>query len=158
MIRSLILLAFAISASSHAAGPAEHVILVSIDGWAHHYFEDPKCQMPAVKTLAANGARAKRMECSYPTVTWTNHTTLVTGVQPGKHGVIGNDYFDRAQRKKDPPSFPIPFQQRRNRHLPHHLRRCQTSRDDDRWCNLARIAWAHQPWTGRYPMSSTRNF
>jgi|APTNR8051073442_1049403.scaffolds.fasta_scaffold07855_2 predicted AlkP superfamily pyrophosphatase or phosphodiesterase len=102
MLRSFALIALAIATTSQAAGPAEHVILVSIDGWAHHYFEDPKCHMPTVKALAASGARAKRMECSYPTVTWTNHTTLVTGVQPGKHGVIGNDYFDRTERKKIP--------------------------------------------------------
>lgn len=84
------------------AAPAEHVILVSIDGWAHHYFDDPRCHMPTVKKLAAAGVRAKRMECSFPTVTWTNHTTLVTGVSPGKHGVLGNDYWDRAQWKKIP--------------------------------------------------------
>ena len=103
MIRSFILSTLLLTtATSKAAAPAEHVILVSIDGWAHHYFDDPKCQMPAVKALAVAGARAKRMECSFPTVTWTNHTTLVTGVAPGKHGVIGNDYFDRAQRKKIP--------------------------------------------------------
>jgi predicted AlkP superfamily pyrophosphatase or phosphodiesterase len=87
---------------AHAAAPAEHVILVSIDGWAHHYFDDPKCHMPTVKRLAEEGARARRMECSFPTVTWTNHTTLVTGVQPGKHGVIANAYFDRTEWKKVP--------------------------------------------------------
>jgi predicted AlkP superfamily pyrophosphatase or phosphodiesterase len=91
----------AVSTLAHAA-PAEHVILVSIDGWAHHYFDDPKCHMPTVKALAANGVRAKRMECSFPTVTWTNHTTLVTGVHPGRHGVLANAYFDREQRKKIP--------------------------------------------------------
>lgn len=85
-----------------AAPLSEHVILVSIDGWAHHYFDDPKCHMPAVKKLAAEGVRAMRMECSFPTVTWTNHTTLVTGVHPGKHGVLGNDYFDRQEWKKVP--------------------------------------------------------
>lgn len=90
------------SFSSKAAGPAEHVILVSIDGWAHHYFEDPKCHMPTVKKLAAEGVRGKRMETSFPTVTWTNHTTLVTGVQPGKHGVLANEYFDRKELKKIP--------------------------------------------------------
>ncbi len=96
-------LAFLLTAASLAhAAPAEHVILVSIDGWAHHYFDDPKCHMPAVKALAANGVRAKRMECSFPTVTWTNHTTLVTGVHPGRHGVLANAYFDREQRKKIP--------------------------------------------------------
>ena len=100
MLRSILLSLLAASAAF--AAPAEHVILVSIDGWAHHYFDDPKCHMPAVKSLAANGVRAKRMECSFPTVTWTNHTTLVTGVDPGKHGVLANEYFDRATRKKVP--------------------------------------------------------
>jgi predicted AlkP superfamily pyrophosphatase or phosphodiesterase len=95
--RALTLLAA--TALAHAA-PAEHVILVSIDGWAHHYFDDPKCHMPTVKALAANGVRAKRMECSFPTVTWTNHTTLVTGVHPGRHGVLANAYFDRATAEK----------------------------------------------------------
>jgi len=100
LIRALALLVTAAS-FAHAA-PAEHVILISIDGWAHQYFDDPKCHMPAVKALAAKGVRAKRMECSFPTVTWTNHTTLVTGVHPAKHGVLANEYFDRAERKRVP--------------------------------------------------------
>ena len=85
-----------------AAQPAsDHlVILISVDGFAHYYFDDPKARIPTIRKLATEGARAKRMECSYPTVTWTNHTTLVTGVTPGKHGVIGNDYFDRKELKK----------------------------------------------------------
>ncbi len=88
--------------SSRAAGPAEHVILVSVDGWAHHYFDDPKCHTPAIKKLAAAGVRAKRMETSFPTVTWTNHTTLVTGTLPGKHGLLANEIFDRQTLKKVP--------------------------------------------------------
>ena len=78
------------------------VILISVDGFAHDYFDDPKAVIPTIRKLAASGVRAQRMECSYPTVTWTNHTTLVTGVSPGKHGLIGNDYFDRATLKKIP--------------------------------------------------------
>jgi len=101
--RSIFVVIALLSVAARAiAAPAEHVILVSIDGWAHHYFDDPRCHMPTVKKLAASGVRAKRMECSFPTVTWTNHTTLVTGVSPGKHGVVGNDYWDRAQWKKIP--------------------------------------------------------
>lgn len=85
-----------------AAEPERLVILISVDGLADCYFDDPKADMPTIRALAAEGVRAKRMECSYPTVTWTNHTTLVTGVQAGRHGVIGNNYFDRAQRKSIP--------------------------------------------------------
>lgn len=85
----------------HAATPAtdQHVILISVDGLAHYYFDDPKAKMPTIRKLAAQGVRAKRMKSSLPTVTWPNHTTLVTGVQPGKHGVIGNGIFDRATQQ-----------------------------------------------------------
>ncbi|GEP42055.1 alkaline phosphatase family protein [Brevifollis gellanilyticus] len=100
--RLLVAIALLSAAVRAIAAPAEHVILVSIDGWAHHYFDDPRCHMPTVKKLAAEGVRAKRMQCSFPTVTWTNHTTLVTGVNPGKHGVLSNDYWDREQWKKIP--------------------------------------------------------
>jgi predicted AlkP superfamily pyrophosphatase or phosphodiesterase len=40
------------------------------------------------------------MQASNPTVTWPNHTTLVTGVSPARHGVVGNNFFDRAAGKK----------------------------------------------------------
>jgi predicted AlkP superfamily pyrophosphatase or phosphodiesterase len=97
-----VLFAVGFGSCSKSDNKDHHVILISIDGWAHQYFDDPKCHMPAVKALAAKGVRAKRMECSFPTVTWTNHTTLVTGVHPAKHGVLANEYFDRAERKRVP--------------------------------------------------------
>ena len=82
-----------------AAETDRHVVLISVDGLAHYYFDDPRADMPTIRRLAAEGARAKRMTTSLPTVTWPNHTTLVTGVHPGKHGVIGNDFFDRKEQK-----------------------------------------------------------
>jgi len=75
------------------------VVLISVDGLAHYYFDDPKAEMPTIRQLAAEGAHADRMKCSMPTVTWPNHTTLVTGVNPSKHGVIGNSYLDRSTGK-----------------------------------------------------------
>ncbi len=39
------------------------------------------------------------MKAVTPTVTWPNHTTLVTGVMPARHGVVGNNYFDRAGKR-----------------------------------------------------------
>lgn len=99
---SILIAAVAVLSSTPlSAEPARDrlVILVSVDGWAHHYFDDPKCITPAIRKLAANGVRARRMETSFPTVTWTNHTTLVTGVLPGKHGVLANAIFDRSELK-----------------------------------------------------------
>ena len=100
MNKFLILLAAAIfSVNAFAVEPAADriVVLISVDGLAHYYFDDPKAEMPTIRQLAAEGVRATDMKCSMPTVTWPNHTTLVTGVNPGKHGVIGNNYFDRAK-------------------------------------------------------------
>ena len=73
------------------------VVLISLDGMANYYMDDPKAEMPTIRRLAAEGARAQKMKASMPTVTWPNHTTLVTGVNPAKHGVIGNSYFDRSK-------------------------------------------------------------
>jgi len=71
------------------------VILVSVDGLAGFYLDDPRAFMPTLRSMAENGARADGMVCSFPTVTWPNHTTLVTGASPARHGVIGNSYLDR---------------------------------------------------------------
>ena len=51
--------------------------------------------MPAIRALAEEGARSSQMRVSTPSVTWPNHTTLVTGVNPAIHGVVGNNYLDR---------------------------------------------------------------
>ncbi len=78
------------------------VILVSVDGLAGFYLDDPVAHLPTLRRLAAEGARAEGMLCSFPTVTWPNHTTLVTGVHPARHGVIGNNYWDRTTRRNVP--------------------------------------------------------
>ncbi|MGZ4987729.1 MAG: alkaline phosphatase family protein [Limisphaerales bacterium] len=76
------------------------VVMVSIDGLAAYYFDDPKAEMPNIHALAAAGARAKSMKAVAPSVTWPNHTTLVTGVPPAIHGVVGNNYYDRAKKEQ----------------------------------------------------------
>ncbi|HOM16048.1 MAG TPA: ectonucleotide pyrophosphatase/phosphodiesterase [Thermoguttaceae bacterium] len=71
------------------------VILVSIDGLAGFYLDDPKAQMPTIRRLAKEGARASGMVTCFPSVTWPAHATLSTGVSPARHGMIGNSYLDR---------------------------------------------------------------
>lgn len=88
-----------VSAAGAAPQHDRCVILVSVDGLAGFYLDDPRADLPTLHRLAAEGARASGMLCSFPTVTWPNHTTLVTGVPPEKHGVIGNNYFDRSSGK-----------------------------------------------------------
>jgi len=95
----LAVLAILAAATAHAAepppAPADHVVLVSIDGLAAFYLDDPRAELPTLRRLAARGARAAGMVTSFPSVTWPSHTSLVTGVPPGRHGVIGNNVWSR---------------------------------------------------------------
>ena len=94
---SLLNAGIAQTADAKDASSNSIVVLVSIDGLAHYYLDDPKAEMPTLRRLAKEGARAKMMKASMPSVTWPNHTTLVTGVNPAKHGVIGNSFYDREK-------------------------------------------------------------
>lgn len=76
------------------------VVMISVDGLAGFYLDDPRAEMPTIRALAAAGARSGQMRASTPTVTWPNHTTLVTGANPARHGVVGNNYLDRQTGKK----------------------------------------------------------
>jgi predicted AlkP superfamily pyrophosphatase or phosphodiesterase len=101
----LILTCFTGACRTANAAPADAnsdhvVVMISVDGLAAYYLDDPKADMPTLRKLAAEGARAKSMKASTPTVTWPNHTTLVTGDNPARHGVVGNNYFDRATGEK----------------------------------------------------------
>jgi len=91
----------ALPCRSRAAEMDRHVVLISLDGMAHYYFDDPKAKLPVLRQMAKEGARMKRMIASFPTVTWPNHTTLVTGVSPARHGVISNVVFNRKTLQND---------------------------------------------------------
>ena len=83
-------------ASTFAATPAaEHVVLVTVDGLPAYLLDDPSAVLPNIRGLAARGARAEGMIVSNPSVTWPNHTTLVTGVYPAKHSVLFNGVLER---------------------------------------------------------------
>ncbi|MET3781481.1 putative AlkP superfamily pyrophosphatase or phosphodiesterase [Brevundimonas sp. 1080] len=67
------------------------VILVSIDGFSPAYLG--KGQTPVLDGLVAGGAFGS-MRPSFPSVTFPNHYTLVTGLHPDHHGVVGNRFND----------------------------------------------------------------
>jgi predicted AlkP superfamily pyrophosphatase or phosphodiesterase len=104
-LAALLLLGACASPSSSSSPSAELapkdrlVVLISVDGLPADSFKDAKLFMPTMRRLAEEGATAEGMRCSFPTVTWPNHTTLVTGVNPARHGVLSNSYFDRAAEK-----------------------------------------------------------
>ena len=65
------------------------VVVISLDGFPAYALDDPKLPVPAIRELIRTGVRA-RMSIVNPTVTWPNHTAMVTGVRADEHGLIAN--------------------------------------------------------------------
>jgi phosphonoacetate hydrolase len=58
-------------------------------------------ELPAVaRLLAAGTALTGGAVAEFPSVTLCNHTSALTGVGPGRHGVIGNIFYDRARGER----------------------------------------------------------
>jgi len=94
-IRTLLLLIVGLSAlfasPAQAASRAPVTILVSIDGFRPDYLQ--RGVTPVLSRLARTGVSAP-MRPSFPTKTFPNHWTLVTGMRPDRHGIVGNTMED----------------------------------------------------------------
>ena len=75
-----------------AHGPPP-LILISIDGL--HPGTLARVAPPTLKRWQREGVYAAWMQPSYPTLTFPNHYTLVTGVEPDRHGIVHNRMVDR---------------------------------------------------------------
>lgn len=80
------------AARNPAPAPGELLLLVSIDGFRWDYLD--KYDAPVLRALAADGVRAERMTPSFPSKTFPNHFTLVTGLYPGNHGIVANWFYE----------------------------------------------------------------
>jgi predicted AlkP superfamily pyrophosphatase or phosphodiesterase len=90
-------------ASSGGINSAEHinkpsVLMISIDGFRFDYIE--KFGAENLAQIAAQGVRAESMKPSFPSLTFPNHITLVTGRYPGNHGIVSNTFYDEDRHEK----------------------------------------------------------
>jgi len=102
-----ILLALTLCACTRSGKPstppgdtADHVIVVSIDGLMPEVYLRPDelgLKVPTLRALKAAGAHSPGMRGVFPTVTYPTHTTMVTGVEPGTHGIVANVPLDPMQ-------------------------------------------------------------
>lgn len=72
--------------------PFSPLILISIDGYRADYLA--RGLSPNLAALAATGVRAKAMKPAFPTLTFPNHYTIVTGLYPDHHGIVDNRFLD----------------------------------------------------------------
>ncbi len=65
------------------------MVVISLDGFPAFALDDPKLPIPRLRQLMRDGVSA-RMTTVNPTVTWPNHTSMVTGVRSDQHGLLAN--------------------------------------------------------------------
>ena len=72
------------------------VIVISLDGFPAYALDDPRLPIPTLRKLAREGVIAASMRPINPTVTWPNHTAIVTGVNASEHQVLFNGLLTRS--------------------------------------------------------------
>ncbi|MDD2294718.1 MAG: ectonucleotide pyrophosphatase/phosphodiesterase [Eubacteriales bacterium] len=72
---------------SEGVGP---LILLSYDAFSQDHWEEAAV-LPNMARLIREGAHCTNLRSVYPTLTYAVHTTMVTGVSPGKHGIVHNN-------------------------------------------------------------------
>ena len=83
--------------------PPEHMVGILWDGTNANVLYDlvAKGMAPNVARLMAMGTTyAHGAMSSLPTVTLANHTSILTGAQPGHHGILHNAWWDRARQQQ----------------------------------------------------------
>ena len=90
-----------LAAGTAAANP---VLMISIDGLRPGDVIDAQqrgLKVPALRAILEHGAYATGVRNVLPTVTYPNHTTLITGVWPSVHGITSNTVFDPLKKNYD---------------------------------------------------------
>lgn len=81
-------------AAEPATGAAARVLLISLDGFRWDYLDRPEAAN--LRALAARGVRAQRLIPVFPSKTFPNHYSIVTGLTAEEHGIVANVIRDPA--------------------------------------------------------------
>jgi predicted AlkP superfamily pyrophosphatase or phosphodiesterase len=77
---------------------APTTILISLDGFRADFLN--RGITPRLNTFVAEGVSPVYMTPSFPSVTFPNHYTLVTGLYPESHGIVGNTFWDESLQEE----------------------------------------------------------
>ncbi|MDG1753315.1 MAG: ectonucleotide pyrophosphatase/phosphodiesterase [Thalassotalea sp.] len=95
MTRFIIFALLILSLNGYAQNP---VILLSIDGFSHKYLAQYKPKN--LLSLANQGIMADGMTPVFPSKTFPNHLSIVTGMYPAKHGIVHNKFYNKKLHKQ----------------------------------------------------------
>ncbi|KAF3917443.1 hypothetical protein ABW21_db0207577 [Orbilia brochopaga] len=84
------------SNGTHAYHPT--TVLISLDGFRADFLR--RGLSPTLQKFIDTGVSPAYMHPSFPSVTFPNHWTIVTGLYPESHGVVGNSFWDPVLEKE----------------------------------------------------------
>ena len=90
LMRRLVLLILLFLAAPVSAWAADRplTILIGVDGFRADYLTAD--ETPSLWAIAGRGVKGRGMRPSFPSLTFPNHYTLVTGLRPDHHGLVDN--------------------------------------------------------------------
>ncbi|WP_449428907.1 alkaline phosphatase family protein [Rhodanobacter umsongensis] len=80
------------ASTASTAGQPAPLLLISIDAYRYDYID--RGLSPTLAMLAKGGVQAASMQPSFPSLTFPNHYTIVTGLYPDHHGIVNNTMSD----------------------------------------------------------------
>lgn len=96
-IFQLLLAGLLIISGTVKADSEQSVVLISIDGFRWDYIE--KHRASALKAISEQGVRVTKMRPVYPTKTFPNHVSIITGLLPVNHGIVDNRFCDTQRNE-----------------------------------------------------------
>ena len=97
-MRKITLILFLLIAASIFAQSNNYTILISFDGFRWDYLD--RGLTPNMQKLIDRGVRAQSLQPCFPSKTFPNHISILTGMYPENHGVISNNIYDFNTGKK----------------------------------------------------------
>ena len=91
-MKKLIGTIFFLLVSLTIAAPQPYVILVSFDAFRWDYLN--RGITPNLESIKVSGVSALSLRPAFPSKTFPNHTSIVTGMYPAHHGIIQNNFYD----------------------------------------------------------------
>jgi predicted AlkP superfamily pyrophosphatase or phosphodiesterase len=95
-----------LSCGMWAQGNGNKVVVISLDAFGAESLHDPSLPVPMLHALMKAGSYAKSMRPINPTVTWPNHTSMVTGVNASKHHIVLNGLVTNQRTGSAPEIVP----------------------------------------------------
>ncbi|MBX2931409.1 MAG: alkaline phosphatase family protein [Chitinophagaceae bacterium] len=74
-----------------------YIILISADGFRYDLAE--KYNATFLKKMSNEGIKATSMKPSFPSLTFPNHYSIVTGLYPAHHGIVDNTFYSKERQQ-----------------------------------------------------------